>query len=262
MNTLYLKIAQFTQGLPALLRACPVSAAGATDQPGTWPAICQICAAWPSAVVCSACLERFGSEQSRCLGCAQVLLAPSGSGHCGACLRRASPLKVCAAALDYRYPWDRLVSDFKFQQQPAWAQTFAALLWRRPTVRACWQRADLALPIALGPKRLAERGYNQAWELLKALQSHSPAGPRCLPDGLLRPVDNGIQHRLKRAERWRNMAGAFATNPHHLALIQGASVLLVDDVRTTGATLEAAARCLLRSGAARVDAVVLAQARH
>ena len=81
-----------------------------------------------------------------------------------------------------------------------------------------------------------------------------------MPDLLLRRRATPSQGRLTRAERQRNVAGAFAVNPRRAGAVAGRRLLLVDDVMTTGATVSACARAALKAGAASVDVLVLARA--
>ncbi len=162
--------------------------------------------------------------------------------------------------MDYAYPWDGLIARFKFRQEPGWAGPFARQMLHNPQSHTLLSQCDLIAPVPLAPARLAERGYNQAWELVKALQRrHSPrARPPALPDALVRLIEAPAQHRLSREQRLRNLQGVFAAHPMHTARLQGRHVLLVDDVTTTGATLQAAAQALLQAGANRVSALVFA----
>jgi predicted amidophosphoribosyltransferase len=105
--------------------------------------------------------------------------------------------------------------------------------------------------------RLALRRYNQAALLARAL-ARATDRP-CIPDLLRRVRRTPSQGRLGRAERQRNVAGAFRPHPRHLDRLAGARVLLVDDVLTTGSTARAAAKALLAAGAAAVDVVTLAR---
>ena len=113
------------------------------------------------------------------------------------------------------------------------------------------------LPVPLSARRLSERGYNQSWELAQriARQLRLPAQA----DLLQRPQDTRHQADLDRAERRRNLHGAFMVDPRRRALLQGRRVALVDDVMTTGATAREAAATLLRSGAAAVEVWALAR---
>ncbi|HZF85986.1 MAG TPA: phosphoribosyltransferase family protein, partial [Burkholderiaceae bacterium] len=103
-------------------------------------------------------------------------------------------------------------------------------------------------------QRLRERGFNQALELARRL-----APGRCDPALLLRLRDTPSQAGLPRAQRLRNLRGAFALEPLRRAEVDGRRVLLVDDVMTTGASLAAAAQVLREAGARQVDALVLAR---
>ncbi|MGV3728723.1 ComF family protein [Hydrogenophaga sp.] len=132
---------------------------------------------------------------------------------------------------------------------------------RAPRAEALLAACDLITPVPLAPGRLAERGYNQAWELVKALQrwSELPTPPQALPDALVRLIETPDQHSLKREQRLHNLQGVFAAHPLHAPRLPGLHVLLVDDVTTTGATLQAAATALKQAGAQAVSALVFAR---
>ncbi|MCL4771766.1 MAG: ComF family protein, partial [Burkholderiaceae bacterium] len=102
--------------------------------------------------------------------------------------------------------------------------------------------------------RLRERGFNQALLLARIL---APAKTDATL--LLRLHDTQAQSNLGRAQRLRNLQGALAVDPLRAAALQGRSVLLVDDVMTTGATLQAAALALRQAGARTVSALVFAR---
>jgi ComF family protein len=181
---------------------------------------------------------------------------------CGACLTRPTPAPVqrCVATLDYGYPWDGLIARWKFGGEAGWSGLWADLMLRDAQVLPMLQASHLLVPVPVGPSRLADRGFNQAWELGSALlRRTTPPHPRSLADALVRVRDTPDQHSLPRAQRLQNLRGAFAAHPQHGSVVAGAQVLLVDDVSTTGATLEAAAQALLDGGAASVQALVLAR---
>ena len=115
--------------------------------------------------------------------------------------------------------------------------------------------ADLILPIPLSRERLAERGFNQALLLARATKGSS----KIRADILLRTQHTSAQSGLTREQRLRNLRRSFAVNPLLQPMLKGRSVLLVDDVMTTGATLQTAAQCALRAGALEVCALVLAR---
>ncbi|WP_439113749.1 ComF family protein [Hydrogenophaga sp.] len=171
-------------------------------------------------------------------------------------------MQSCVAAVDYAYPWDGLIARFKFRGEPGWAQPMAALTLQTPGAVAALQTCDLVVPIPLTTTRLATRGYNQAWELAKALRAAAPgesARNEAMADALVRLGEVPDQHSLSREQRLRNLQGAFAAHPFRAARLVGARVLLVDDVTTTGATLHSAAQALLMAGAQQVSALVFAR---
>ncbi|HEX7890185.1 MAG TPA: phosphoribosyltransferase family protein [Ramlibacter sp.] len=216
------------------------------------PGKCAVCGAWPAQPLCPACVGRFAAPCARCRCCALPL--PGGVEVCGACVREAPPLDACFAAVNYAYPWSGLVARFKFQGEAGWAASFAARLRDIPGLAGELGHCDLLLPLPLAPRRLAERGFNQALLLARALDAR-----RTEPRLLLRVRETGAQAALDRRARQANVQGAFALEPLRAAEVRGASVLLVDDVMTSGASLHAAARVLGQAGASRVSAVVLAR---
>jgi ComF family protein len=205
-------------------------------------------------------MKRFAPPIERCTRCARQI--HGGGDTCGECLCQTSPLAVerCVAAVDYRYPWDGLIARFKFRNEPGWAATLAEPMWRQARAQALTTPQSLWVPVPVSPARLAERGYKQAWELCRALQRRS--GLCALADALVRIADAPDQHRLPPAQRLSNLRGAFAVHPAHMARLHNAHVVLVDDVRTTGATLENAALAMRQAGCAGVRALVFARTPH
>ncbi len=224
------------------------------------PGSCQVCAAWPAQPVCDDCLQRFAPPRYRCLTCAAVL--PGDLDLCGACQTRpdAPPLAQCIAAVDYDYPWDGLIARFKFRAEPGWARPFAQRMLQVPGALPLLQSGALVVPVPLTARRLGERGYNQAWELVKALRRLAPGKMGgTLATALVRLGETPDQHSLGREARLHNLRGVFAAHPSHTHRVVGRHVLLVDDVTTTGATLQTAAQALLQAGADRVSALVFAR---
>lgn len=160
------------------------------------------------------------------------------------------------AAVDYGFPWDALIARFKFQGEPELAGPLAALL-ADAVVRFAPPPVDVVLPVPLAPARLTQRGYNQAWELARRVAR--ALGIAAHADRLLRPADTAHQAELSRAERQRNLLGAFMVDPRQRAQLEGRRVALVDDVMTTGATADEASATLLRAGVRDVQLWVLAR---
>ena len=215
---------------------------------------CEVCRQWSDGALCTDCVARFAPAVPRCGRCGLRLGLPAPA--CGACLREPPPFEHTVCAVDYGFPWDALISDFKFHGRAELAAVLAERL--QVAVRA----ADAPLPrwvvpVPLAPARLSERGYNQAWELARRLGRSLGVSADA---GLLwRPADQAHQADLNRAERQRNLRSAFMTDPRRRGELQGQRVALVDDVMTTGATAREAAAALLRGGAAAVDVWVVAR---
>ncbi len=218
------------------------------------PTLCAVCHDWSRTRVCVDCLRRHAQPRPRCRGCA--LAVPAGVLRCGACLAAPPPWAQAVAAVDYAFPWHRLVTSLKFHAAIDLAAPMAALL-ARAVLEAGAPRPDLVLPVPLSRARLAERGMNQAWEL--ARRAASALGLRAWAPGLLRPVDTPHLADLPRQARAASIRGAFAIAPGASAALHGRAVALVDDVMTTGATAAEATRTLLAAGTSSVQLWVFAR---
>jgi ComF family protein len=179
---------------------------------------------------------------------------PAGQARCGACLLHPSPLDACFAAVDYAWPWSALITRWKFQHTPGWAQPLSSLMLGAEGVPQALADADLVIPMPLSAQRLRERGFNQALVLARCL-----ARRKVQAQLLLRMRDTAAQSRLGRDARQRNVRDAFAVEPLRTGELQGRRVVLVDDVMTSGASLHAAARALRAAGARRITALVIAR---
>ncbi len=176
--------------------------------------------------------------------------------RCGRCLADAPAFERCLCVADYSFPWNRLLSRYKFEQAPELASLFAELLCDAARSAAA-AIPQAFVPVPLSDERLASRGYDQAWELARRLaRAHAvPAHARAL----VRRFDSRQQTRLSRQERLANLRGAFAVPNAMRAQVQGRYLALVDDVMTTGATAQEAATVLRAAGAARVDLWIVAR---
>ena len=123
---------------------------------------------------------------------------------------------------------------------------------------------DLIVPVPLHPARMRKRGFNQAFQMIRqwpgsARQQGMGIKASAISDGILvRTRNTPPQTGLRRAERRENLKAAFAINGR--ASVRGKRLLLVDDVMTTGATVESCSKALLQGGAASVDVLTLARA--
>lgn len=210
---------------------------------------CLLCAELDASdgALCAQCMSLLPWQRGACRRCA-LPLADVGAAICGACLRHPPVLDAVDAVFSYDWPVDVLLRGFKFDQDLAAGRMFAMLMAERCSTLA---RPQALLPVMLHDGRLRQRGYDQALELARPLARalHLP----CLAI-VQRQRATAAQSTLDARERRRNLRGAFmvsAAVPEHVALL--------DDVMTTGATLNAAALALRRAGAQRIDAWVCAR---
>lgn len=212
------------------------------------PRSCLLCGAPARAPLCDGC----GADLPRpaataCPICAAPLAFPAPT--CGACLKSPPAFDATCAALRYGYPVDRLVLDLKFRRRLASAEFFAGAM-------LAGQRPDGALivPVPLSRERLRERGFNQALEIARPLAR--ALGLPLDATSLARTRETPPQSRLPWRARRANIRHAFACSRD----LSGMVVIVVDDVMTSGATLDAGARVLKDHGAARVVNWVAARA--
>ncbi|HEU4352322.1 MAG TPA: ComF family protein [Burkholderiales bacterium] len=207
-----------------------------------WPGLlfggsCYLCRGAAADLLCAACdadLPRLAGP--RCPRCA--LDSPRGE-LCGRCLSEAPHFDATVAALAYEFPADALVHALKFRGELA----LAALLGKEIACRVSASEIDSVVPVPLSAARLRSRGYNHAAEIARHLLPGKLDLALCE-----RSRDTPPQMDLPFAERRRNVRGAFRCT----RALAGASVAVVDDVMTTGATLNELARALKAAGATRV----------
>ena len=221
------------------------------------PSLCAVCRGWGRGRVCAACLSRFAAPTPRCARCALPVAA--STPVCGSCLAAPPPFDAALAALDYRAPWDRLVTAFKFHDALDLARPFANAIAAAEARRAA-PRPSLVLPVPLAPARLRARGYNQAWELARRVARALAIAAD--PMLLLRIRETVHQLALPPLARAGNVAGAFAVEPRRRGELAGRHVAVVDDVMTSGHTAAELARVLKQAGATTVEIWVLARTPH
>ncbi|HYM30928.1 MAG TPA: ComF family protein [Candidatus Cybelea sp.] len=174
---------------------------------------------------------------------------------CGACLRRRPFYDRARAVFRYGEESRRLILSFKHADRLDGARTFG--VWLARAGADLVRDADVIAPVPLHAWRLLRRRYNQSAVLAHALGRQ--AGKPVAADLLRRVRSTPSQAGLNFRERRRNVRNAFAVRPGRAAAVSGKRVVLIDDVLTTGATVEACARALRASGAAGVDVLTLAR---
>lgn len=173
---------------------------------------------------------------------------------CAPCLANPPAHDGIAAATLYTEGSRRLVLAFKHGRRIALAPLLARLIAAKlPAVDANW----VIVPVPLHRWRLWRRGFNQSALLGREIARGT--GATLLVDGLVRRKATPMLGRLGRAARMRALSGAIAINPSRAAQIRGKSVLLIDDVLTSGSTSETCVKALKRAGAAKVQIACFAR---
>lgn len=212
---------------------------------------CVICGVQRGDPACGGCVDDFLAPTARCAVCAIRLPGAASEGVCGPCLRRPPAFDASWALADYAPPLDGMVLALKFGHRldvaHALGRLLAAHLPPTPADR------PLLMPVPLAFERQAERGFNQALEMGRTLAAARQIA--WLPHGLLRVKHNAPQEALSLQARRRNVRGAFAVQ----APVAGRHVLVLDDVMTSGSTLEEVARVLKAAAARRVTNLVVAR---
>ena len=211
------------------------------------PQDCQLCGKLDAAeLLCSACLADLPRlPREHCPVCA---LPVPGAAVCGECLRHPPHFDATHAAFAYAFPLDQLVQAFKYGHQLALSRLFAGLMQMDFAAEA-----DMMIAMPLSKERLRGRGFNQAVEIARPLAQANNL--KLDLHSALRVNDTVAQASLPWKERRANIRHAFECR----ADFTGQSIIVVDDVMTTGATLDEFARTLKLHGAARVTNWVLAR---
>jgi ComF family protein len=237
--------------------------AGCQPRNGPWlqrlwqaalPMRCVLCdGAAQQANICEPCFRGLPGNHEACPLCALPLAGHAGI-TCASCVARPPAWHSAHAALAYQYPVDTLVQLLKFKRQvaagPALARAMACAAPPLYELPASW-----LVPVPLHLGRTFFRGFNQAAEL--ALHLHHSTGLPLATRWLRRCRRTAAQSGLNARQRRNNLRGAFRWYGPRL---DGAHLILVDDVMTTGSTLTECTRVLKKAGAGRISAWVAARA--
>ena len=213
------------------------------------PGSCLLCGVdCQAALFCSACLADLPAHDGpQCLQCAE----PNSHGNvCSDCRKNSPHYDQVIAHFRYEFPVDRIIHALKYGHQLAIARWLGEALLTHPAIDG----HDCIIAMPLHPERIRERGFNQSIEIARTI-SRTTKQPLLL-DILKRSRPTVPQTRLSPKERQSNVRGAFECSED----LTGRSILLIDDVMTTGASLGECARILKLHGARRVSVAVAARA--
>lgn len=207
-------------------------------------------------LLCGACLESLPCFGSAVCGCGAPFEGTGAAGDaCGRCRRGLTPWTRGASLGPYEGRLRRAIHALKYDGRRRIATTLSSPLLSTQSVRSVLAGATALVAVPMHPRRQLERGFNQA-EIL-ATEISRRTGVRALASALIRFKDTPPQAGLTAFERRRNVASAFGATASQVVV--GQTVVLVDDVITTGATATACARILRRAGALEVRLLTLAR---
>lgn len=215
------------------------------------PQRCVLCdASSAEAQICAACDAELPYASSvRCLVCAVPL--PQAE-ICGECLRMRPSFDSTQAVFDYAYPVDGLLAAYKFSGQLTLANLFAHKIVTRLD---CASLPDIIVPMPLHPTRLRQRGFNQALEIARDVGRQLSIPVDSV--GCERVRATPAQVGLTREERLKNMRGAF----HCANNFAGKRIAIIDDVMTSGASVNSLSQVLRQAGAADIQVWLVARTK-
>ena len=200
---------------------------------------------------CSACQKKIRSiPEPICVACG---LPQKQNGLCRKCKDSLPSFKALRSWAIFENPIQNALHRLKYRRDIGLGEMLASQM--AEYVEGLGWPLEIVLPIPLGKNRLKERGYNQV--AMIALPLSMQLGLKYYPDALVRAKETRSQVGLSAVERQKNVRNAFQANANK---VKGCTVLLVDDVATTGATLSSAADALYVSGARDVYAITIARA--
>lgn len=202
--------------------------------------------------LCPGCLADLPYQGPACRRCATPL-APSAGGLCGDCLIAPPPFDAAVAVFEYAEPADAMIRRLKFDGRLVYARILGEIMANEIERRGI-PLPRMILPVPLHPGRLAARGFNQAIEIARPLAARF--GIALDRRACRRTRATAEQTGLNAAERRRNLRRAFSVS----VSLRDADLVLLDDVMTTGSTLESLALAVRRAGARRVAVWVCARA--
>ncbi len=218
-----------------------------------------------SVCLCQACIRGMVAVESPICDCCGLPFKsrPRADYRCGDCITEPKNFRIARAPLVYEQILTRVIHCFKYKGKVQLANPLAELLLT--AFRLFWEKdsIDIILPVPLHIKRFRKRGFNQAyllvrnWNILAGQYPYRLADLQIERDLLVRTVATAPQTALGRAKRAVNINNAFDLNDRDK--VKDKRILLIDDIYTTGATVDECTRLLLNCGAQHVDVLTLAR---
>ena len=174
---------------------------------------------------------------------------------CGSCIKTPPPYQTARSVLKYDDKSRNLITNFKYGDKIHACDNFAK--WMARAGKKTIENSDVITPVPLHRIRLFTRRYNQSALLTNSLKKIT--GIPAYNELLIRNKHTRPQVGLLPKQRKENVKGVFSLNPKYKHFIEGKSVILVDDVMTTGATIEACSKILKKSGAHKVNVLTIAR---
>lgn len=198
-------------------------------------------------LICPSCLPKLSLVTNPvCKKCGKEILDPAAE-FCEDCRRRRHAFEYGVALYNYNEAARRSMAQVKYNNKREYLDFYGAALAARYGRRIRAMKADAIVPVPVHPQRRRKRGFNQAEVLARVLGKRLEIP--VVPGMLLRTKKTQPQKNLNAAERLKNLSGAFAAGTVPAGV---RSVLLVDDIYTTGSTIEACARTLRAAGVERI----------
>ncbi|NOX09927.1 MAG: ComF family protein [Gammaproteobacteria bacterium] len=216
-----------------------------------YPYTCILCSApgYQDTDLCKPCWDELPKIAQACPQCANPI---NSAGLCGRCQQHPPHFQYTHASLLYRYPVDYMIQQLKFSGKLAMARVLGNIMAQQLQNKETLPQQ--LIPVPLHPSRMQERGFNQSYEIAKVVgqQLDIPVNDHAC----IRSRDTHAQSLLKLDARKHNIKGAFGINRNNIA----DHVAIIDDVMTSGHTLNELAHRLSNAGVSRIEAWVCARA--
>lgn len=216
---------------------------------------CPLCAEFSEQSLCNACFEMLPAIQNQCTQCGlqlEQIAVANNALRCGQCLQNPPYFDTCISPYHYALPINQFVTQLKFRHKLHYAKVMADLLINK--IEKCTNKLpEVIIPVPLHPSRLRQRGFNQAIEIARpiAKRYHLNLDTQCCK----RIISTPPQMEQDKKTREKNIRNAFSVSDD----FSYKDVAIVDDVMTTGHTLNELSRMLREKGAKRIQVWAVAR---